>query len=188
MKKYEEMVFKALYERRSTRSFIEDRPVEKEKIIKLLQAAMAAPSACNIQPWEFIVVREKETIQRIKDSIEKYGNYNAPLMIVVCGYTEFIPWEGHHWIMDCSAAIENMLLAAVPLGLGSVWIGGSDAGAIRNILDIPEDVNPMGIVYFGYPARQQEPRTQYRQQAIHWDKYDKEREHRPVPGNIFGQK
>ena len=188
MSEYEEIVFKAIYERRSTRKFIENKPVEKEKIIKLLQAAMAAPSACNIQPWEFVVVSEPHTVQAIKDSIEKYGKWNAPLIIAVCGYTEFIPWEGEGWQLDCAAAIENMLLAAVALGLGSVWLGGSDPEKIRTILDIPDNVHPMGLVYFGYPNEKQEPRTQFRQEAVHWEKYDRSREHRPVPGNIFGMK
>ena len=184
----EQTVFQVLYERRSVRSYVENRPVEKEKIIKLLEAAMAAPSACNIQPWEFIVVSKKETVADIKESIEKYGGWNAPLIICVCGYKEFIPWEGDGWVLDCAAAIENMLLAAVSLGLGSVWVGGSNPEKVRKILDIPEDVHPMGLVYFGYPNEEKEPRTQYRQQAVHWEKYDRAREHRPVPGNIFGLK
>lgn len=184
----EKELYKVLYERRSIRSYIEGKPVEKEKIIKLLEAAMAAPSACNIQPWEFIVVSEEKTISAIKESIKKYGKWNAPLIVVVCGYTEFIPWEGDSWKLDCAAAIENMLLAAVVLGLGSVWIGGSDPQKIRRILDIPDNVHPMGLVYFGYPSEEKPPRTQYRHQAVHWEKYDRAREHRPVPGNIFGQK
>ena len=188
MNKYEEIVFKAIYERRSTRNYIEGKPVEKEKITKLLKAAMAAPSACNIQPWEFIVVSEEKAVSAIKESIEKYGKWNAPLIIVVCGYKEFIPWEGDTWMLDCAAAIQNMLLASVALELGSVWVGGSDPKKIRKILDIPENVHPMGLVYFGYPNEEKPARTQYREQAVHWEKYDRNREHPPVPGNIFGQK
>ena len=188
MDEYEKTIFDAMYERRSIRSFIEGKPVEKEKILKLLDAAMTAPSACNIQPWEFIVVSEKKTVSAIKDSIEKYGKWNAPLIIAVCGYTEFIPWDGDGWQLDCAAAIENMLLAAVALGLGSVWIGGSDPQKISKILDIPDDVYPMGLVYFGYPNEKKEPRSQFREQAVHWEKYDRKREHHPVPGNIFGMK
>ena len=73
---------------------------------------MAAPSACNIQPWESIVVTDKEALSAIKSSIEQYGNYNAPLIIIVCGYSEFIPWDDDNGIVDCCAAIENMLIAA----------------------------------------------------------------------------
>ncbi len=117
----------------------------------------------------------------------KFGNYNAPLVIVVCSYAKYIPWENDDGIVDCSAAIENMLIAATVLGLGSVWIGGFDAPAIRRILDIPEDVAVMGVVYFGYTAEHPEPRTKYVEEAVHWQKYDLEREHQPGPGNLLAR-
>ena len=107
MTQYEDHVFDALYARRSIRNYLEDSEVEREKIVRLLKAGMAAPSACNIQPWEFIVVTEKARVGLIKESIAKWGNYNAPVVIVVCGYPDFIPWEGDDGVIDCSAAIEN---------------------------------------------------------------------------------
>ena len=113
---YEKHVFDAIYSRRSIRTYL-DKEVEHEKIEKLLKAAMAAPSACNIQPWEFVVITDKALIQDIKNSIKQYSQYNAPLVIVVCGNPEFIPWEGDTGIIDCCAAIENMLLAATAIGL-----------------------------------------------------------------------
>ncbi len=180
----EKHVFDVLYARRSVRSYIPDRKVEDEKITKLLQAAMAAPSACNIQPWEFIVVSDDAPLRQIKDSIAQYGNYNAPLIVVVCGYAGFIPWEDDVGTVDCSAAIENMLLAATAMGLGSVWVGGFDADALRRLLDIPEDVHPIGVIYLGYPAESPEPRTQYLEEAVHWQKYDRTRAHEKRPGSI----
>ncbi len=185
MSQSEKEVFAAIFGRRSIRRYVEDNEVEQEKIVKLLQAAMAAPSACNIQPWEFIVVTEKGTAGLIKQSIPRFGNYNAPLVIVVCSYKKYIPWEGDEGIVDCSAAMENMLIAATAMGLGSVWIGGFDAPSIRKILDIPEDVAVIGVAYFGYPAEQPEPRTKYVEEAVYWQKYDTEREHRPRPGNLI---
>jgi len=187
MSEYEQHVFDALLGRRSIRAYLEDREVEHEKIVKLLQAGMAAPSACNIQPWEFIVVTEKDTVSLIKESVADHGNYNAPLVIVICGYPEFIPWEGDHGVIDCCAAIENMLVAATAMGLGSVWIGGFDPASIRKLLDIPDHVFPVGIVYFGYATERKEPRTQYLEEAVYWQKYDPEREHRPRPGNLLGK-
>lgn len=184
MDSYEQHVFAALYGRRSIRRYQADRPVEPAKITRLLQAAMAAPSACNLQPWEFVVVSDAETVARIKQSIPQHGGYNAPLVIVVCGCAEFIPWEGDKGIVDCSAATENMLIAATAMGLGSVWIGGFDAESIREILDIPDSIAVTGVVYFGYPAEQPEPRTQYIEEAVHWQKYDPERERRPRPGSL----
>jgi nitroreductase len=181
---YEEHVFDAIYGRRSIRAYQEGKEVEHDKIVKLLKAGMAAPSACNIQPWEFIVVTDKETVGLIRRSIREYGNYNAPLVIVVCGYREFIPWEDDNGEADCCAAIENMLIAATAMGLGSVWIGGFDAPSIRAILDIPGNVVPIGVVYLGYPAESKEPRTQYLEEAVYWQKYDPAREHWPRPGSL----
>lgn len=184
MSEYEKHVFQVLWARRSIRHY-QDRAVEQDKIIQLLQAAMAAPSACNIQPWEFIVVTDPDRVSAIKQSIVRWGNYNAPLIIVVCGYAKLIPWQGDNGIADCCAAIENMLIAATAMGLGSVWIGGFDPPSIRRLLDIPEDVEPIGVVYFGYPAEHPEPRTQYLEEAVYWQKYDPDREHRPRPGDLI---
>lgn len=184
MDQLEKHVFDAIYARRSVRRYMEDKEVEHEKIIKLLKAAMAAPSACNIQPWEFIVINEKEAVADFKKCVEQHGNYNAPLIIVVCGYTGFIPWDNDEGEYDCCAAIENMHIAAVSMGLGSVWIGGFNQDTIRKQLNIPEDVYPIGIVYFGYPKEIPEPRTQYREEAVFWQKYDPEREHNPAVGNL----
>jgi nitroreductase len=181
---YEEHVFDALLGRRSIRAYL-DRPVEHEKIIKLLQAAMAAPSACNIQPWEFVVLTDPERVRALKAAVVENGSCNAPLVIVVCGHGDYIPWEGDHGLVDCCAAIENMLIAATAMGLGSVWIGGFDAASIRELLDIPQDVFPVGIAYFGYAAEQKEPRTQYVEQAVYWQKYDPTRERRPRTGNLI---
>ena len=185
MNPYEQHVFDAIYGRRSIRAYREDREVEHEKIIKLLRAGMAAPSACNIQPWEFIVITDPEAVSRVRAGIPRYGDYNAPVIIVVCGVPELIPWEGDAGTADCCAAIENMLIAATAMGLGSVWIGGFDTPALRELLDIPEPVVPLGVVYFGYPAERKEPRTQYLEEAVHWQKYDDERGRRPRPGSLI---
>ena len=185
MSEHEKHVFDAIYGRRSIRLYREDKQVEHEKIVKLLMAGMAAPSACNIQPWDFVVVTDKETVGLIKKSVARYGDYNAPVVIVVCGYKDFIPWEDDNGIVDCCAAIENMLIAATALELGSVWIGGFDPPSIRAILDIPDTVDPIGVVYLGYPAESKEPRTKYVEEAVYWQKYDPQRKHRPRPGNLI---
>jgi len=181
----EQPVFDAIFSRRSIRVYQPGREIEREKIIKLLQAAMAAPSACNIQPWEFIVLQGEEALGRVKPLLLEHGNYNPPLVMVVCGYPDDIPWEGDTGRADCCAAIQNMLLAATVMGLGSVWIGGFDADALRQSLDIPERVVPQAVVYFGYPAESKQPRTKYLEEAVHWGKYDPTRQHKPRPGNIL---
>jgi nitroreductase len=176
----EHPVLDAIFSRRSIRRYT-DRPVEREKICTLLEAAMAAPSACNIQPWEFIVIDEPEAVRRFKEVVSENGPYNAPLVIVVCGLAELIPWGDDNGIVDCAAAIENMLIAATEMGLGSVWIGGFQPTLIRKELHIPEQVSVIGIAYFGYPDEQKEPRTKYLEEAVYWQQYDPQREHQKRP-------
>ena len=176
MTEKEKYVFDNMLARRSVRKYVKGKQVEKDKIKKLLEAAMAAPSACNIQPWEFIVVTDPSSIKKIEDVVIE-GYFDATLLVVVCGYAGFIPWEGDIGTIDCAAAIENMLLAATAMDLGSVWIGGYDSGAVKKLLDIPDDVHPVSIVYFGYPESVPEPRTQYTDQAVHWEKFDAGRGH-----------
>jgi nitroreductase len=167
-----------LLKRRSIRVYDAEKPVEREKIDILLQAAMAAPSACNLQPWEFIIIDRPERMKQLKECIgESNGRYyNAPAAFVVCANTSYIPWGGNAEA-DTSAAIENMLLAITALGLGAVWLGDIDRDKIHALLDIPDHVSVNNVVLFGYPAETKTPRTQYNEEAIYWDKYDPKRDH-----------
>ena len=174
MNENEQHVFDAIYSRRSIRAYVEGKEVEKEKIIKLLKAGMAAPSTCNLQTWEFIVVTEKEMVDQLKGTIT-YGDYNAPMAMVICGNTVNIPWQDEDWKIDCSAAVENMMIAATSMGLGSVWIGSFDMEALRKLLAIPAHISVMSVVYFGYPNEQKEPGTKYNEEAVYWQKYDPKR-------------
>lgn len=90
----------------------------------LLKAAMSAPTACNSQPWEFIVVTESETLDRIRSRL-LFARYNAPAAIVVCSNVNIANNSAarDHWVQDCSAATEDILIAAAGMGLGAVWIG-----------------------------------------------------------------
>jgi len=166
----EEKVFEAIYKRRSIRRYL-DRPVEREKIDKLLKAAMAAPSACNLQPYEFIVVTEPDLLAKVKATAQG-SEYSAPMAVVVCADTSNVPWDGDGWMIDCSAAIENMLVAAAAMGLGSVWIGSADEAKVRALLDIPERTHVLNMVYFGYPDEPKKSRTQYDESAVYWQKYE----------------
>jgi nitroreductase len=173
--------------RRSIRSYLEQE-VEDQKITQLLKAAMAAPTACNNQPWEFIVVNDKEVLGKLKSKLT-FGRYNAPLAIVVCGNMELAKggYE-NYWVQDCSAAMENILLTASGLGLGSIWIGvyplPSVIKSVREVLNIPELVIPLGIAYVGYTDENKEPRTQYNERRIYRQQYDITRKHRARPKNL----
>ena len=169
-------ILETIFSRRSIRRY-QDRPVEDELLIKLLQAAMAAPTACNSQPWEFIVVTDPEIMLRLRSKLYA-GKYNAPAAIVVCGNAQITNNSAgkFYWVQDCSAAIENILIAAVGLGLGTVWIGvyplPTVIKPVQEILSIPETVTPLGIAYVGYPAEEKPPRTQYNEHRVYWQTYE----------------
>lgn len=168
-------IIDTIYARRSIRQY-QAKPVEKEKLTTLLKAAMAAPSAMNIKPWEFVVVTDTEMMDSIRASL-MFGKHNAPAAIVVCGNTSFFkhPMASKFWVQDCSAATENILLAAVALGLGTVWLGvhpiHNFKKRISAILGLPKNVDPLNIIYVGYPAEEKKPRTQYDPKRVHWEKY-----------------
>ena len=151
-------------------------PVEKEKLTLLLQAAMSAPSAANFQPWEFIVVTETGILDQLREKLWA-GRYNAPAMIVVCGDTQAVKNPVvSYWPQDCAAATENILLGAVGLGLGTVWIGAYPnpgvTAPVAKILNLPEHIVPLSLVWVGYPAEEKPARTQYDVHKIHWQLYE----------------
>ncbi len=162
--------------RRSIRQFTSE-PVENESLILLLKAAMAGPTACNSQPWEFIVVTEQARLDQIRDKF-LFARYNAPAAIVVCGNLGIANNSAarEHWVQDCSAATENILIAAAGLGLGAVWIGvypyPSKIKPLSEVLGIPETVTPLSIVMVGHPAEKKEPRTQYDEHRVYWQCYE----------------
>jgi len=164
-----------IYARRSIRKY-QEKPVEREKIELLLKAAMAAPSAMNIKPWEFVVVTKPETMDEIRSAL-MFGKFNAPAAIAVCGNTSFFkhPMAERFWVQDCSAATQNILLSAVGLGLGTVWLGVHPIHVfqkrISKILSLPKHVSPLNVIYVGYPEKNKDARTQYDAKRVHWESY-----------------
>jgi nitroreductase len=158
--------------------------VERKKLEVLLQAAMAAPSACNIQPWDFIIIEDQESIQAIQAGIDQYAHYDPAVIIVICGNNEFIPWKDFG-VIDCACAMENMMIAAPAIGLGTVCIGGFDKRKVKQQLAIPADIEAVGMLYVGYPGEEKQPRTKYLEEAVHWGQYDGERTRKARPGNIL---
>lgn len=153
-----------------------DAPIAEATIDTLLRAAMAAPTAGNKQPWSFIVVNERATL----DSLAK-GNWRpaakAQAAIVVCGdLTKGFPGEGKdYWVQDCSAATENLLLAAHAVGLGAVWCGcypiTERVNLVKTTFAIPDSIMPLSVVMLGYPAGPQEPKDKYKTENIHYGKW-----------------
>lgn len=180
----------AIFKRRSVRDYL-DREVEKDMILTLVKAATAAPTAANCQPWEFIVIDDAEKLTVIKDKLV-FARYNAPVAIVVCGNMK-LSFKGpsqEMWVQDCSAATENILIAATSIGLGSVWIGihpiQSNIKIVKSILNIPEYVVPLGIVYVGYPAEEKEARTRFDEKRVYWQEYEPKRKHKSKNKPVIG--
>ena len=154
--------------RRSIRKYTAE-PVSEEAIRALLEAAMAAPSASNRKPWQFVVVTERETIDALAEA-HAHGKmlFEAPLCISVCG--DLTEME-RFWVQNCSAATENLLLAAVALGLGAVWLGvyprDERVKSVRQILDLPDHITPLNLISIGHPAEKRQPRTQYDEARVH---------------------
>ena len=166
------MILATILGRRSIRRY-SDMKVADLDLDRLLRAAMAAPSAGNQQPWHFVVIRERALLDAIPPIHPNAGMArNAPLAILVCGdvagrrYPEF-------WVQDCSAATENLLLAAHSRGLGAVWCGIypdlERATAFRTLLGIPEQIIPMALVVVGHPAESKPPADRYDPERVHWD-------------------
>jgi len=164
-----------IFQRRSIRRYA-DRPVETEKLDLLLKAGMAAPSAMNCKPWEFIVVSDPVKLAQFRKRLI-FGNRNAPVAIVVCGNPTLVrnPTARLFWIQDCSAASENILVAATGLGLGSVWVGIYPVrifmNVVRQVLSLPEHVTPLSLIYVGYAAEEKPARTQYDPKRVHFEQY-----------------
>jgi len=165
----EKYIFEAIFARRSIRGYVEGKQVEKWKIKKLLEVAMAAPSACNNQPWEFIIVSEKDNMDKLRTATQ---SFNAPAAIITCANTNTYPWENDEWKKDCGAAVENMLIAAGAMGLGSLWVGWWNDELLREIFEIPEHIQVFNITYFGYYDDVKPSGTRYAENAVFWEKYD----------------
>lgn len=169
-------IINTILQRRSIRQY-EAKPVEQEKITLLLQAAMAAPNACNSQPWEFVVITDEGILSELRSGLQ-FAHYNAPLAIVICGNIKIANNSAarHYWVQDCSAATENLLIATTSLGLGTVWIGvyplPSVIEKVSKIANLPENVTPLCVVYVGYPAEEKPARTQYDEHRVHWQQYE----------------
>jgi len=152
-------LFQAIYGRCSVRHFLPDRDVPAELVEKLLQAACQAPSAGNIQPWRFWVVRDKQVKLRLTEAA--YGQSfidEAPVVIVVSADLEAsarrygVRGRGLYALQDTAAAIQTLLLAAYAEGLGTCWVGAFDEPSASRVLKLPDHLRPVAIVPLGYPA------------------------------------
>jgi nitroreductase len=163
-----------IFGRRSIRAYA-PQAVSDEAVQKLLEAAMAAPSAAATDPWRFVVVKNREMLLRIADALP-YGKMvgSAALGMVVCGDLEAAhDHQLSYLLQDCSAAIENLLLCAHVLGLGACWLGvhprEQRVKALQDILKLQVSVIPVACIAIGYPAETKEPRTRFNPDYVRFE-------------------
>ena len=163
----------AILSRRSVRRYTQES-IPEETLRGLLEAAMSAPSAGNGQPWHFIVIKDR----RILNEIPKFHPYShmikeAPVAILVCGDLK-LESKGF-WVQDCSAATQNLLLAAHAKGLGAVWLGvyplEERIRGFRKLLNLPEEIMPLALISIGYPAEKALRANRYDPSKVHYNKW-----------------
>jgi nitroreductase len=165
---------KSIIERRSIRKYT-NKEISDLELNKLLEAAMYAPSGGNAQPWDFVVIRDKEKLLRITD-VHPYSHplKEANLAIVVCGNMKKEKFPGL-WIQDCSAATQNILLAATDLGIGSVWLGiypeEDRVNGLKDIIEAPDHIIPFSVVSLGYPDEKKKTPERFSQMNVHMEKW-----------------
>ena len=159
-----------IHTRRSIREY-QERPVPDELVDKIIRAAMMAPSAGNARPWQFVVITDA-TLKAQIPHIHPHASMaaEAPVSILVCGDPALERYPGN-WIADCSAATQNLLLAAHEKGLGSVWCGvypnEERIVAFRKAFGLPARVVPLSLNVIGYPAEKKTAEDRYRQDRVH---------------------
>ncbi len=148
--------------RRSIRSYL-DKELSYEEVLEIIDAARYAPSSGNIQNWRFIVIKDKDVKTKIAMScLKQYWMIDAPIQIIVCSKIETIKrlygdkGEFLYTTQNCAAAIENMLLKAYSLGVGTCWVGAFEENMIKKALRIPEDIRVEAVITLGYPKEEVE--------------------------------
>lgn len=159
----------AILGRRSIRKYTKDA-VTDAQVKRLLEAGMAAPSAGNQRPWHFVVIDDRAILDSVPE-IHPYAQMmtEAPVAILVCGVSGNLKYE-NHWPHDCSAATENILLAAHALGLGSVWLGvypdKDRVGAVARLLNLPKKITPFSLLPVGVPDESKLPAGRYDEEMV----------------------
>lgn len=161
----------AIMQRKSVRAYL-DREVEESKIDVLMRAAMAAPTGMGLKPWEFVVVKDKQVLDEMGDGLPRARMLkDTRQAIIVCGDTI----KSSYWYLDCSAAAENILIAAESMGLGAVWTAAypyrDRIEVVKKALDLPDHILPLCVIPLGYPASPEKPKDKYDLTKIHRNKY-----------------
>lgn len=167
---------KVIHSRKSVRHFT-GNSVSKETLEKIVRAAMAAPSAVNMQPWSFVIVAERKQLDMLRDALP-YAKMldKAGAAIIVCTLPERAFNKSVEFaVIDATCASQNILLAVESLGLGAVWTAAYPDGermkVVRAILQIPPEVIPLNVIPIGQPTGEDKPKDKYKAENIHWEKW-----------------
>ena len=171
-----DIVLENIFSRKSVRSYT-DEPVRRSQLDTLLRAAMAAPTGRDMRPWKFVVIDDKAAMAALADSLP-YAKMlrEAQAAVAICGDLSVTDDKGNpstNWTFDCSAATENLLLAAEALGLGAVWTGvypyAERVAAVKSALGLPEEIIPLALVPIGHPKGDPQPKDKFNKDNIHYN-------------------
>ena len=169
MKAGEKGAMDVIFSRRSVRHYTE-QAVEAEKLLTLVKAGMAAPTAMNRQPWSFIIVTNMTSVAPISDKPGLMMLQKAKAAILVLGKK-----DEKFWQQDCSAATENILLAAEAMGLGAVWCAGypltDRTDSYKALFNYSDEYEVLSLISIGYPTGEDEPKDKYKEEKIHWNRW-----------------
>jgi nitroreductase len=168
---------RTIFSRKSVRSYTSDR-ISEDQLTVLAKAGMAAPTACDKRPWDFIVVTDKTYLKKLADALPfaKMAEKAAAAIVVTGDLNRQCGGKNKsYWMLDCSAASENILLAAESMGLGAVWTAvypeADRIASVRGILEIPEDVVPLNLISIGLPSGKDTPKDKFDPKLIHKNKW-----------------
>jgi nitroreductase len=162
-----------IHSRKSVRNFTGEA-VSKEDLQKIVEAGMCAPTAMNRQPWSFVIVTDREMLNKLLEALpSKKMLAKAGAAIIICALPDKSSKEMS--VIDCSLAGENMLLAIESLGLGGLWTAAypdeNMMSSLRTVLGIPDNVIPMNVMPIGHPDGSDKPKDKYKEENVHWDKW-----------------
>ena len=164
----------AILTRRSVRSY-NNKNIGNELINILLKTGFSAPSAGNQQPWHFIIIKDRETLDKITEILPNGQMLKkANCAIFICGDLSVEKYKGY-WILDCSAATENILISARSLGLGSCWLGvyprEERIKNLKLLFNLPDHIIPFSVLSLGFTDEMQEESDRFNDERVHWEKW-----------------
>lgn len=167
-----EIILENINSRSSTRVF-NDKKISVNDLKLIIKSAFSAPSACNLQPWEYMIITDDDKVKDMKNIHEYAGMFEtATAGILVCGNLEkIIPSHREFWVQDCSAATQNILLAANALGISSVWTGiypvEERCEKLKEYFNMPENIMPFALIALGYSDNENNVMDKYDENKIH---------------------